>query len=95
MPTPKPNPGTELGLTNSGVAPTWVATLGFAPGFPLRVADTDDAFAESIAALLDDDHERAALGAAARGHVRDAYSAARWTKWARSVLERADAHGHP
>jgi glycosyltransferase involved in cell wall biosynthesis len=72
-----------------------VASAGFAPGFPLRLADDDNAFVDAIAALLDNDDERHRLGAAARDHVRDAYSAARWAPWARELLERAEANGHP
>jgi glycosyltransferase involved in cell wall biosynthesis len=72
-----------------------VASAGFAPGFPLRLAEGDDAFVESIAALLDDEEERHRLGSAARDHVRDTYSAARWAPWARELIERAGANGHP
>jgi len=72
-----------------------VASAGFAPGFPVRLADDDNAFVDAIAALLNNDDERHRLGAAARDHVTDAYSAARWAPWARELLERTGANGRP
>lgn len=70
-----------------------VAEAGFAPGFPLRLARDDGEFVEAIAALLDDDDARRALGADARSHVSSTYSAERWAPWARRTLERNGSHG--
>jgi hypothetical protein len=72
-----------------------VATAGFAPGFPLRLAEGNDAFVEATANLLDDQHARRELGGAARDHVNDTYSATRWAPWARGLLERVGSSGRP
>jgi glycosyltransferase involved in cell wall biosynthesis len=72
-----------------------IACAGFAPGFPLQRAGDDDALVEAIARLLDDESERRQLGAAARVHVAETYSAPHWSPWARRLLEQVASNGHP
>ena len=54
------------------------ALAGFGTALPAVVADSDDRFVEHVAALLNDDARRSDLGAAARAHVTEHYSAAAW-----------------
>ena len=74
-----------------------VVAKGFGPGLPVTVADDDAAVVDALVALLDDPAERRRLGDAARDHVAQEYSVARWVPWAAGILEhhRARARSGP
>ncbi len=57
------------------------------------MADSDTEFVAALTDLLDDEPERARLGQEAREHVATLYSVARWTDWARGVLQPAGSSG--
>lgn len=64
---------------------------GFGPGMPALVVDTDDQLVTALVGILDDPVELARLGAAAKEHIGDVYSVARWVPWARGILDGTQA----
>ena len=64
-----------------------VALLGFAPGFPARVASDDTALVDACLELLDDPAVAASLGASGQAHVAAHYSVERWLPWAVGTLD--------
>ena len=58
------------------------ARAGLDPAFPACVATDDDAFVARIVGLLEDEAERAALGADGRDHMRARYTTEAWVPWA-------------
>ncbi|MEY2592017.1 MAG: polysaccharide biosynthesis protein PslH [Acidimicrobiaceae bacterium] len=66
---------------------TPAALEGFAPGLPLPAPADDAAFAAEIVRVLDDRAGALAAAATLRDHVHREYSAARWSDWARALLD--------
>ena len=76
----------QLGLAQV-VSPA--ALQGFEPGFPCRVAEDDDAFAEAVVALVKDRGERDRLAASALQHVNRRYTVKAWSPTAERLMEPA------
>jgi hypothetical protein len=74
---------------------TPAAIEGLAPGFPVTVAASDDAFVDAAVRLLDDDGGRAREAADAAAHVREHYTAAAWAPRVADLLGLGDMRHAP